>query len=580
MNAPQQTAVAPVALYARVSTEDQADNDTIDAQLHFLRRFVELHGLPVAGEYVDDGVSGTIPLGERPDGRRLLTDAEAGAFGAVLFYNVKRLGRSLKVLITAHDALDRLGIAIRSGTEPLDTGTAIGRFIFQLLGSVAELDHANIAEQTSRGRDRVAALGVWTGGPIPFGYDLDEHKRLIPSERVVAALGMTEAEVVLDVFVRLADGQTSINAEWRRLNALGVPRAQRFALSARRAKSGKPAAVRENPNGWGYSSLHQLVHNPIYAGEGVLDSRYGRVTCPAPALVDRQTWERAQAAMIANRRLSKQPAARDYPMRGLIRCANCGGSYVGATYANHRRYRCSSGTGRAKNLEGGRCSGKQIPADWIEGEVWSYCAEFIRNPGEALNEARRAMRERMATASGFDERRRAALAQLAEKESERERVLTLYRKGKISDEEAERELDAVAREAGHLRAALESLRAQEALIDAQEAYLTDALALLGRLREELDEIEATDDQARKRAVIERYVRQVTVETRRVGPRRLEADIRIFLRLKPDAIAVDTSGPTSAGQSTKVSSRGRWRVSRGPSRSAPATGLSPQPTPFI
>ena len=55
-----------------MSTEDQAERETIQGQLDFLRRYVALHELPVAGEYVDDGVSGAIPLGDRPDGRRLL----------------------------------------------------------------------------------------------------------------------------------------------------------------------------------------------------------------------------------------------------------------------------------------------------------------------------------------------------------------------------------------------------------------------------------------------------------------------------------------------------------------------------
>ena len=64
-----------VALYARVSTEDQAERATIQAQLDFLRRYVDLHSLPVAGEYVDDGISGTVPLQDRPEGQRLLRDA-------------------------------------------------------------------------------------------------------------------------------------------------------------------------------------------------------------------------------------------------------------------------------------------------------------------------------------------------------------------------------------------------------------------------------------------------------------------------------------------------------------------------
>src|SRR5918997_890222 len=84
--AESEAATHSVAIYARVSTEDQAERETIQNQLGFLRRFVDLHALPVVGEYIDDGISGTVPLADRPEGQRILIDAEAGRFGTVLVY--------------------------------------------------------------------------------------------------------------------------------------------------------------------------------------------------------------------------------------------------------------------------------------------------------------------------------------------------------------------------------------------------------------------------------------------------------------------------------------------------------------
>src|SRR2546425_9048582 len=130
--APRSDLPQTVVLYIRVSSEDQADRGTIDAQRDFLRQYASLYQLPVADEYADDGVTGTLPLGERPEGRRLLQDAEAGRFGCVLVYRLTRLGRSLKALIDAHDMLARYGVTIRSATEPFDTSTPIGTFLFQL----------------------------------------------------------------------------------------------------------------------------------------------------------------------------------------------------------------------------------------------------------------------------------------------------------------------------------------------------------------------------------------------------------------------------------------------------------------
>src|ERR687896_2138285 len=75
-----------VALCLRVSSEEQRERETIEIQNEFLSQYCRLYGLDVAGIYKDDGVSGTIPLEERPEGRRLLEDAQAGRFDAVLVY--------------------------------------------------------------------------------------------------------------------------------------------------------------------------------------------------------------------------------------------------------------------------------------------------------------------------------------------------------------------------------------------------------------------------------------------------------------------------------------------------------------
>jgi site-specific DNA recombinase len=143
-----------VALYLRVSSEEQRDRETIEIQEEFLDQYRKLYGLAVAETYRDDGVSGTIPLHERPEGRRLLEGAKAGKFGAVLVYRLDRLGRSLLVIVDAHDRLQTAGVALRSATEPIDTSTPSGRLIFQMLASFAEYDRQSIIERTRAGLRR------------------------------------------------------------------------------------------------------------------------------------------------------------------------------------------------------------------------------------------------------------------------------------------------------------------------------------------------------------------------------------------------------------------------------------------
>ena len=94
-----------IALLLRVSSEEQREKETIELQEEFLEQYCGLYELEVAEIYKDDGVSGTIPLHERPEGRRLLEDANEGKFDAVLVYKLDRLGRTLLVIVDAHDRL-------------------------------------------------------------------------------------------------------------------------------------------------------------------------------------------------------------------------------------------------------------------------------------------------------------------------------------------------------------------------------------------------------------------------------------------------------------------------------------------
>jgi site-specific DNA recombinase len=527
----------------------------VQTQLDFLRKFCDLYGLPIVGDYIDDGISGTVAFDRRPDGQRLLTDAKAKGFQSVVFYKLSRLGRKLGVILDAYNELTDLGITIRSATVSLDTSTANGRFVFQILGAVAELDRETISQNTTLGRNRVAGYGQYIGGPIPLGYDVDRANRFIESTRIVPELAMTEAVMVRDLFLRLATGETSLNRECARLTALGIPRVQRYGVNRRKNPEATEGVTIERSTGWGLSSLGAVIRNPFYKGQCIVKSRYGQIDRPVPALVDIETWEQAQATLKRNRSLSKKNSKNVYLLRGLVHCENCGLSYVGMTSGGAqsiRKYRCNSNAGRSASRPDGRCDSKILPADWHEDEVWERCREFILNPGAAIDEARKRLRDRLTTSAGFDTRRQSTLALLAEKETERERVLTLYRRGKISGEDAEHELDAVAREAGQLREELESMRAQAALIDAEETYITDSIAMLTVAREQLAEIDETNDQRRKRAFIERYVSGVTVYSERVGTRRLQADIKIKKKLQPEPIAVEDIRRSRVGNNCTLS----------------------------
>jgi site-specific DNA recombinase len=486
-----------------VSSDDQADRGTIEAQRDFLRQFASLYQLPIADEYSDDGVTGTVSLRERPEGQRLLQDAEAGRFGCVLVYRLTRLGRSLKALIEAHDMLTRHGVTIRSVTEPFDTSTPIGTFLFQLLSSLAELDRAQVLDQLTRGRDRVARQGKWTGGLVPYDYMVEEGL-LIPSTRPVEALGMTEADVVRALYQRIAAGSSAVQ-EVTRFNALGVPTTRYYGNG-----------VSREGTKWHPGPVATLIANPTYRGVHILQSRHGAIEREVPALVDPELWARANAQLQRNRRLPKSNATRIYLLRGLIICGSCGSMYLGQIYRNVNKppgfyYRCGGRylTHYPNRTE--RCPSRTIHAAWIEQIVWEDCRNFIRNPGEALASAQEQLKARKLQVSAMAQERATYLRALAEKGQERDRIMTMFQRGRLPLKDAEARLDAIAQEEATLRQQCAALDAQRALAEAAETHLGDSKRLLKQLQGRLADVEQRDDQVIKRQVVECLVHGIRID---------------------------------------------------------------------
>ena len=150
-----------VALYMRVSSEEQRDAGTIQTQSDSLTRHAAACGFEVPEVYADDGVSGTIPLHERPEGRRLLEDAKEGKFQSVLVYKLDRLGRTQLGILDAADRLERLGGGAALSYRALRDGHTAGEAPVpdaQLFCRVRALDYQ--AAYARRAPQRVP------GGPL------------------------------------------------------------------------------------------------------------------------------------------------------------------------------------------------------------------------------------------------------------------------------------------------------------------------------------------------------------------------------------------------------------------------------
>jgi site-specific DNA recombinase len=206
------------AIYARVSTERQAERGTIGSQLEALRAHVAAGGDEIAAEYRDDGHSGARL--DRPGLDALRDAAEAGLFEVVWCLSPDRLARSYAYQVLIFDELARFGVSVRfTDAPPLDEQDPQARLLTQVQGVIAEYERAKIAERYRRGKLYRSRAGEVISRKAPYGY-----RRTPRSPEGPARLEIFEPEaaVARRIFADRASG-TTIRQICRQLNADSVP---------------------------------------------------------------------------------------------------------------------------------------------------------------------------------------------------------------------------------------------------------------------------------------------------------------------------------------------------------------------
>jgi DNA invertase Pin-like site-specific DNA recombinase len=144
-------------------------------QLSELREYASRRGWEVAGEYVDEGVSGSKE--SRPELNHLMADSHRRLFDILLVWKIDRFGRSLKHLVNALADLDAYGVAFASLKDNLDLSTPSGRLMFGIIAAMAEFEKSLIQERVKAGLSHARRKGKQLGRPRRI-VDLDAIARL------------------------------------------------------------------------------------------------------------------------------------------------------------------------------------------------------------------------------------------------------------------------------------------------------------------------------------------------------------------------------------------------------------------
>lgn len=510
------------AIYLRVSSEEQRERQTILTQRNLAERYCILNEITIYSWYADDGVSGTIPLDQRPEGLRLIQDAKDSKFDTIYIYRIDRLGRDPRLILNAVNDLELLGVQVKSMTEPFDTTSPSGRFLLTTLSGVAGFERDVLIQRSIEGTNRLAREGVWLGGIVTYGYQVvgkSKDSRLVVSEQHIPGFLLSEADVVRLIYRLTVEEHKSCLAIADHLNALGIP--PTYVRDGREVTRGKRKATTSGI--WRAGRIRNMIVNSTYKGI----HQYGRRTNKqreiiereVPAIVSVDTWAQAQVVLHEHMLFSDRNATRSYLLRGIIKCGLCGLTFIGTAHPtykdksiDHSYYVCN-GKHQARGIygaQGKKCPSKAVNGEVLEAAVWQDIESFLLNPGDVLEK----MAARMRSQAGETERLRNEIAghqqTLLTKIAEKDTVITLFRRGRIDDRALDRQLDQIQQEEAGLEALIGQLQEQISSVQVIEQSLRSAEGMLQSLCQRLGEEPLT--WKLKRQLVETLVERICVET--------------------------------------------------------------------
>lgn len=478
-----------IAIYIRVSTEEQAERFGIDLQRAAIDALIASkkntdQPYIFAGDdyvYIDDGVSGTIELEERPAFNRLIEDisfAHEGQkpFDAVAVYKIDRFARKLKVLLSATDFFEHYDLQFMSVTESIDTSTAFGRAMLSIIGVIAELERDTIKDRTGAGRVQAVIKGVHMGTGAPFGYAKDNSKRLVLLDEEVKTV-----QLIFDLYVQQKKSVYQI-ADYLSENKHLTPEASSVKFEKHKKK-----ARAKSPFNWHPENIRRILSNELYTGRAYYGKTKNGKKVPknewllvqVPLVINDLSFQRAIELSESSKHGNKPARSNHiYLLTGLLRCDSCKTDHslkhfvgtpktVKSTGKNVYYYICK---GKTYLYKGRKCNTLPIPADAIEDYIVNLCRDIISNPLHTYKYQQSLESTRLKTR--HLRREEEQLLKLIEAAPEkRRRIAVQHSEGLFDDSQLRIHLEAVIESEKKSRTKLSEIQAQISQCSLDEGYV-------------------------------------------------------------------------------------------------------------
>ena len=480
------------AIYARVSSDKQKEDNTIASQTAALKEFARAQGFDVPEDRVfeDEGYSGAILV--RPGLERVRDLAAEGLIQAVLVYSPDRLSRKYAYQVLLMEEFSRHGVETVFIKAP-QSATPEDQLVLQFQGMIAEYERAQILERTRRGKRHHAKAGdVAVLSGAPYGYRYVKKTDDAPARFDIIA---AEAEVVRMIFEKYTVAGLSIGAIARLMNEQRVPtrrQAPRWERSTVWGMLRNPAYKGTACFGKTQTAPRQRVTKPLrLSGHSRRGETTGRerpraewIEIPILPLVSEDTFALAAERLADNKRFAPRRTIEPSLVQGMVSCKKCGYALsrtsTRSTARNIHYYRCI-GSDAWRRLGGPVCDNRPIRQDLLDSVVWSEVVRLLEDPSLITAELDR--RLAAARAAEPTRRRQESLErELVRVTKSVERLVTAYQEGLLSLEELRDRLPDVRRREQGVRAELQSLTDQAADQTATLRLAETLSAFLTRLR--------------------------------------------------------------------------------------------------
>ena len=335
------------AVYARVSTEEQTEGYSIDAQLRAFQLLCQGRGWTPCEEYIEEGRSArTEDINKRPVFKNMMADALGGKFDVVVVHKLDRFSRNLRITLEYFEKLSKAGIAFVSIGEQMDFSQPWGKFALAMLGALAQLYSDNLSQETKKGWAERRAQGLYCG-LLPFGAMKGDDGVPVHDPQTYPGLQMA---------FELAEQGKSYREVAQALNKCGY----RTAGNMGHRPFGKYTVV-------------GMLKNRFYIGQ-LPDGKGGWLAAKHKPFISKELFDSVQDAL-AQRRRGKHTInskARIYSLSTLMLCQKCGSKMrIQQNTKGKVRAYCA---GRA---QGSGCDCKGTLLSVYETQIRWYLENFI-----------------------------------------------------------------------------------------------------------------------------------------------------------------------------------------------------------